>query len=147
MEFLNCLVGCWSNREQAYSNPSQYAWIFISWELVDGNKYLSKQWYHYEGEKNPYAQRYNIFIETESGIIVENWSLDGSRNSKCDTLVRFIDGKWKGKNIGNECIIRGASLCSEFELSENLLVTRDAGYIDGKLVWGSTDYYNFIRLD
>lgn len=145
-EFLNCLVGRWTNQNQAYSNPSKYAWILVSWEPVGNDKYLSKQWYHYEGETKPYAQRYNIFTETESGILVQNWSLDGIRNDKCDQIVTFVDDKWKGKNIGDECIIRNAVLHSEFELSQNQLLTRDAGYADDKLVWGSKDYYQFGRL-
>lgn len=145
-EFLKCILGRWSNKDQAYSNPSKYAWILVSWESIGDGKYLSKQWYHYEGEGKPYRERINTLCETESGIIIQNWGSDCVRNSKCDSIVTFENGKWKGKNIGDECIVRGAVLNSEFELSPNKLITRDAGYLDGKRIWGSSEYYNFGRI-
>ena len=145
-EFLSCLLGRWSNKAQAYSNPSRYAWILTSWEDVGNGKYLSKQWYHYEGEEKPYRERINTLCEIESGIILQNWGLDGTRNEKCDIIVTLDNGKWKGKNIGTECIVRGASLRSDFLLSSGELLSRDAGYVDNKLIWGSRDYYHFGRL-
>jgi len=145
-EFLSCLLGRWSNRDQAYSNPSKYAWILISWESVGDGKYLSKQWYHYEGEQKPYRERLNTLCETESGIIIQNWGLDGTRNEKCDVLVILDNGRWLGKNIGTDCIVRGAILRSDFILTEDTLMTRDAGYLNNTMVWGSKDYYHFGRL-
>jgi hypothetical protein len=145
-EFLSCLLGRWSNKAQAFSNPTGFGWILVSWEDVGNGKYLSKQWYHYEGETKPYRERINTICETESGLILENWNADGTRNNKCDVLVTFSLGTWFGKNIGDDCIIRGAVLHSEFELSPGKLLTRDAGYIDNKLIWGSKDYYHFGRL-
>ena len=145
-EFLSCLLGRWSNKAQAYSNPSRYAWILTSWEDVGNGKYLSKQWYHYEGEEKPYRERINTLCKIESGIILQNWGLDGTRNEKCDIIVTLDNGKWKGKNIGTECIVRGASLRSDFLLSSGELLSRDAGYVDNKLIWGSRDYYHFGRL-
>lgn len=145
-EFLSCLLGRWSNKDQAYSNPSKYAWILTSWEDVGDGKYLSKQWYHYEGETKPYRERINTLCETESSIIIQNWSLDGTRNEKCDIIVTLDNGRWKGKNIGMGCIVRGAILYSNFILSPGQLLSRDAGYIDNKLIWGSKDYYHFGRL-
>jgi hypothetical protein len=145
-EFLSCLLGRWSNKDQAFSNPTAFAWILVSWEDVGDGKYLSKQWYHYEGEQKPYRERINTICETESGLILQNWNADGTRNNKCDVLVTFSLGTWFGKNIGDDCIVRGAVLHSEFELIPGKLITRDAGYIDNNLIWGSKDYYQFGRL-
>lgn len=145
-EFLSCLLGRWSNKDQAYSNPSRYAWILTSWEDVGNGKYLSKQWYHYEGEQKPYRERLNTLCETESGIIIQNWGLDGTRNEKCDVLVTLDNGRWLGKNIGTECIVRGATLRSDFILIPGQLRSRDAGYLNNKMIWGSKDYYHFGRL-
>lgn len=145
-EFLSCLLGQWSNKDQAYSDPTKYAWILVSWEDVGDGKYLSKQWYHHEGEQKPYRERINTLCETGSSIILQNWNPDGTRNDKCDIIVTFEDGRWKGQNLGQDCIVRGAILQSEFILSENLLMTRDAGYLNNKMIWGSKDYYHFGRL-
>lgn len=98
------------------------------------------------GENEPYRKRLNTFIETESGILLQCWNDDGTKNNKCDVLITFRDNTWFGKNIGTECIVRGANLRSEFKLHNNVLMTRDAGYIDNKLIWGSKDYYHFGRL-
>ena len=145
-EFLSCLLGRWSNKAQAFSNPTRYAWILTSWDDVGEGRFLSKQWYHYMGENQPYREKINTFIETESGILLQNWNDDGTRNEKCDVTITFSEGKWLGKNIGTECIVRGAILRSEFQLQPGQLLTRDAGYIDNKLIWGSLDYYHFGRL-
>jgi hypothetical protein len=145
-EFLSCLLGRWSNKDQAFSNPTKYAWILSSWDYVGEGKYLSKQWYHYMGEDNPYRKRLNTFTETESGILLQCWNEDGTKNDKCDVMVTFRDQSWFGENIGTECIVRGANLRSEFQLYNNVLMTRDAGYKDNKLIWGSKDYYHFGRL-
>lgn len=145
-EFLSCLLGRWSNKAQAFSNPTRYAWILTSWDDVGEGRFLSKQWYHYMGEDQPYREKINTFIETESGILLQNWNDDGTRNEKCDVTITFSEGKWFGNNLGTECIVRGAVLRSEFQLQPGELLTRDAGYIDNKLIWGSLDYYHFGRL-
>jgi hypothetical protein len=146
-EFLSCLLGTWSNKQQAYGNPSKFAWILISWEQVDDGKFYTKQWYHYKGENDPYREKYYTMTETESGILLQNWNLDWTRNERCDTIITpDIKGKWFGTNIGTDCIVRGAVLRSEFQLSNNSLMTRDAGYLDDQLIWGSKDYYHFGRL-
>ena len=145
-EFLRCLTGKWSNKTQAMSNPTKYAWILISWTPVGDGKYLTKQWYHYAGETDPYREKLYSFKEDESTITMMNWNLDGTRNEKCDTIVRLNNGIWQGQNRGMGCIVRGATLKSEFSLTKNKLITRDGGYIDGKRVWGSPDFYHFGRL-
>ena len=98
------------------------------------------------GENQPYREKINTFIETESGILLQNWNDDGTRNEKCDVTITFSEGKWLGNNLGTECIVRGATLRSEFQLQPGVLLTRDAGYINNKLIWGSLDYYHFGRL-
>jgi len=144
-EFLSCLLGRWSNKDQAYSDPTGYAWILTLWEDVGDGKYLSKSWYHYEGEQTPYRERIYKLCELESGILMQNWGLDGeTRNEKCDTIVTLdYEGKFKGSNVGTECIVNNAMLRSDFTLSPGLLITRDGGYTDGKLVWGSENHYIF----
>lgn len=145
-EFLKCLLGQWSNKDQAYSNPTKYAWILLSWQDIGDGRYLSKQWYHYEGESKPYREKIKTLCEIDSNIIMQNWGADGIRNDKCDVIFTFIDNKWHGKNIGEECIVRDSSLRSEIILSPGQLISRDAGYVNNKLVWGSNDYYHFGRL-
>lgn len=145
-EFLSCLLGRWSNKDQAFSNPTRYSWILSSWDDVGEGKILSKQWYHYMGEDKPYREKIKTFIETESGILAQTWDIDGTRNNLCDMHITLSKGVWIGKNLGTECIINGATLRSEFELQPGQFLTRDAGFIDDKLVWGSLDYYHFGRL-
>ena len=146
-EFLGCLLGDWSNKLQAMGNPTGFAWILISWKQVEKDKYHSKQWYHYMGENSPYRERYHTFSETESGIIMYNYDLTWTRNEKCDIRITPDNrGKWLGRNIGMECIVRDAVLHSEFQLTQDLLMTRDAGYLNNKMMWGSEEHYQFGRL-
>ena len=145
-EFLDCLIGRWTNQNQAYSNPSKYAWILVSWESIGDGKYLSKQWYHYEGEGKPYRERIVTFSESTDHIIIEYYDRDGIRNEKCDMIVKFENEKWVGKNVGEGCIVRDAVLQSDFILSPGKFMTRDAGYLYDTMVWGSKDFYDFGRL-
>ena len=145
-EFKQHLLGTWSNKYQAMANPTSFAWIFISWEPVGRDKFKSKQWYHYEGEGKPYRERIVTFSESTDHIIIEYYDSDGIRNEKCDTIFKFENGKWIGKNVGEGCIVRGAVLQSDFILSTGKFMTRDAGYLNTKMVWGSKNFYDFGRL-
>lgn len=145
-EFLKCLLGKWTNKEQAYSDPTTYAWAYALWEDIGDGRYQSKQWYNYAGEDSPYRLRINTFSVTDSGIVIENW-IDGKiRNPLCDVIVTYDGEKWKGENLTNGCIVRDAVLKSEFILTKDYLMSRDGGYVGDELKWGSKNFYHFKRI-
>ena len=136
-EFIDLIVGHWTNKKQAFANPAKYAYTNIKWELVDG-KLNCKSWYNYKGEDNPY--------KVETGIIVsENDQNSIILTGRCQFIFHKDGDIWKGTNLG-ECIVRDAKLESVVELDKDSYKCYDCGHDDqGKIVWGGTLLYQFTK--
>ena len=145
-EFLRCFVGKWSNKKQAMSNPTKYAWILTTNLPLGDGKYELKSWYHYQGPSEPYRQKIVTFAEFDDHIMSYSHNDDGTINEKCSMIIHLYNGVWKAHIHGDKCVVRGAILKSEFSLTRDSFVTRDGGFVDGKRIWGSKDFYHFGRI-
>ena len=137
-EFIDLIVGHWTNKKQAFANPAKYAYTNMKWELVDG-KLNCRSWYNHNGEDNPYKIETGITVSggREKELVV--------LNGRCEFLFFKIDGGWKGAKHG-DCIVRGEQLESMVELDKDSYKCYDCGRNDkGEIVWGGTLLYHFTK--
>ena len=142
------LIGHWSNRYQAQSNPHSYSQVEVIWEAVEGGLH-SKNFYRKDGPANPYRERFHkINVIDESQVIIENYNLDWTRDGKCDMIFTYSDGSWFGKLQGNECIGKqGYRVISELELYGDKMLGRDRGIDDNhNMKWGTEYFYKYTRM-
>lgn len=74
------LAGEFSNQQQAWDNPAQYAHIRIffrplPWEFFSGIGFYSEQVYDYD-LWSPYRQGVHRLVDKEGEIYIENYGLD-----------------------------------------------------------------------
>ena len=147
MSFKNYLLGHWTNKFQAQSNPHYYSQVEIIWEVVDGGLH-SKNFYRAEGPNNPYRERYHkVVVVSDTEVIVENYDLNWTRSENCDMMFMFDGQAWHGKIVGDKCTgNRGQRVNSEIHLFGNKLHSCDQGYSsEGEMIWGSKNLYKFTR--
>lgn len=144
-QFLSCLLGTFDNKYQAFTNPTGFAHINISYKLTE-NGIEHKSWYQYQGADSPYRTNYHKVREiSPTQVIMECYNSNWEHRSGCDVLFTKQGSYWVGKLQG-ECMVRGARLDSYIRLTNNRYECYDAGYnSNGKLVWGGTDVYIFKR--
>ena len=146
--FEEYLLGNYSNKIQAQSHPTEYSSVCIRWEKIDGG-YQSRNYYKVDGPDKPYRHRNHKIIEvSETEVIVENYSLDWTRQEGCDMIFTFDGQAWHGKlkNPG-QCLVReGVYVVAEIHLTKTGLDSRDQGFDPNEeLVFGSFRMYKFLR--
>ena len=147
-DFDEYLLGHWTNRAQAQSNPHVFAQTEVIWSK-EGEWYTSKNFYRVDGPNKPYRNRkHKINIVSRNLVIMENFRLDLSRHEECDMVFTFQDDCWSGKLDSDKCRgEKGYRVVSEISLYGHKLFSRDKGLTnDGKMVWGSDDLYKFVRI-
>jgi hypothetical protein len=148
MNIEDYLLGHWTNRYQAQSNPTSFASVEIVWKKVDDG-YESMNYKRVNGPDDPYRRkRHKIRYISDTEAIIENYHLDWTRHEDCDIIFTFDGQAWHGKLLGNECRgYRGNRVVSEVHAYGDKLHTMDQGYDeDNNLVWGSTELYRFTRM-
>lgn len=148
MNIEDYLLGHWTNRYQAQSNPTSFASVEIVWKKVDDG-YESMNYKRVNGPDDPYRRkRHKIRYISDTEAIIENYHLDWTRHEDCDIIFTFDGQAWHGKLLGNECRgYRGNRVVSEVHAYGDKLHTMDQGYDeDNNLVWGSTELYRFVRM-
>ena len=148
MNIEDYLLGHWTNRYQAQSNPTSFASVEIVWKKVDDG-YESMNYKRVNGPDDPYRRkRHKIRYISDTEAIIENYHLDWTRHEDCDIIFTFDGQAWHGKLLGNECRgYRGNRVVSEVHAYGDKLHTMDQGYDeDNNLVWGSTQLYRFVRM-
>jgi len=148
MNIEDYLLGHWTNRYQAQSNPTSFASVEIVWKKVDDG-YESMNYKRVNGPDDPYRRkRHKIRYISDTEAIIENYHLDWTRHEDCDIIFTFDGQAWHGKLLGNECRgYRGNRVVSEVHAYGDKLHTMDQGYDEeNNLVWGSTKLYRFVRM-
>ena len=147
-DFCNKLEGFYDNWTQASSNPSMYAHCKLRWERISDTELTSKQWYHYMGEENPYRNKWHRVREEDGAVIVENWTPNWESHSECcDMIFNSLGDHYDGKVKTNACIIRGGVVKSTVKFNGEYYKSRDQGWRDDKLVWGSDVIYDLKKTD
>ncbi len=142
------LLGHWTNRYQAQSNPHGYSQVEVIWTAVTGGLH-SKNFYRKDGPNKPYRERFHkVKVISEDQVIIENYNLDWTRDGKCDMIFTYSNGSWFGELQGNECIGKqGYRVTSELQLHGNKMLGRDRGLDDNNnMKWGTEYFYKYTRM-
>ena len=103
MIFDEYLLGHWTNRSQAQSNPHKVAQTEVIW-AKEGDWYTSLNFYRVDGPHKPYRnKKHKIEIISDKYVIMQNYRLDGSRHEECDMHFRFESEHWSGKLDSDKC--------------------------------------------
>ena len=147
-DFCDDLEGFYDNWNQASRDPARWAHCKMRWESIGENELKSKQWYQYMGEENPYRQRWHRVVEDDDFIIVENWSPNWTEHEPCcDMKFSYKNDWWVGKVKTDACIIRGGVVKSLVEFNGSEYKSRDQGWREGKVIWGSDVIYQFKKTE
>ena len=141
-DFCDKLEGFYDNWNQASRDPARWAHCKLKWERIGENLLTSKQWYQYMGEVNPYRLKWHKVFEQQGIIIVQNWTPDwGEHNHCCDMMFFKVGDYYDGKVKTDACIIRGGVVRSTVKFNGQHYKSRDQGWRDDKVVWGSDEIY------
>ena len=147
-DFCDKLEGFYDNWNQASSNPAGYAHVKMRWERLSENELKSKQWYHYMGEEAPYRNKWHRVREEEGIVIVENWTPEWEEHNHCCDMMFFKVGDYyDGKVKTDACIINGGMVKSTVKFNGQYYKSRDQGWRDDKVVWGSDEIYELLKTD
>ena len=147
-DFCDKLEGFYDNWNQASSNPAGYAHVKMRWERLSENELKSKQWYHYMGEEAPYRNKWHRVREEEGIVIVENWTPEWEEHNHCCDMMFFaVEDYYDGKVKTDACIINGGMVRSTVKFNGVYYKSRDQGWRDDKVVWGSDTIYNLEKTD
>ena len=150
MEFNN-VVGHYRNRDQAFSNPSQWPQIDIRITEPSYCIILAKSWYKYKGEDDPYN-----YIQYNWERMDENIIYTKTHNIITDTpscpFIWTWDGVWWCGNNDGECIQGNTRMVSKIRFNGDEYRAIDTGYDleTGKFRWGKEEAegeFRFTRLD
>jgi hypothetical protein len=147
MNFEDYLLGNWTNKAQAQSDPQGFASVNIVWRKIEGG-YESMNYKRVRGENDPYRRKYHkLEIVSDTQVIMHNYHRDWTPHEECDMIFTFSDGVWNGRLIGDECRgYRGDRVRSQIQLFGHKLHSMDQGYdAEGNFVWGSKKFYRFTR--
>ena len=99
ISFDDALLGHWTNRYQAQSNPLGFASVELEWSIdysdVDQIWYTSKNYYRKEGPDKPYRSgRHKMSLVRGDSFLMENYSEDGTKRQGCDMLFVEYGETW-----------------------------------------------------
>jgi len=150
MELEAYLLGHWTNRLQAQSDPINWVSVEIVWKLHEEG-FQSMNYKRSEGPDAPYRKKNHKFLKiSDTEVLVENYHLDWTRHEDCDIIFKFDGQVWHGElAYPGKCTgYRGDKVISEIHAYGDKLHTCDRG-IDletGEMVWGSKELYRFTRM-
>ncbi len=148
MRIEDCLLGHWSNKAQAQSNPLEFVSVEVIWKEVEGG-FESMNYKRSKGPNDPYRRKnHRLEIISDTEVIMQNYHLDWTRHEECDMIFTFDGHAWHGSLIGDKCTgVRGHRVVSEIHLYGNKLHSMDQGYnSEGEMMWGSENLYKFTRM-
>ena len=157
MVLAHWIAGDFSNQEQAFADPRNYAHIRLffrplPWKFFSGIGFYSEQVYNHD-LWTPYRQGVHRCIEQGAKVVIENYSLNDSiryagggrepdilrtitpecieRRYNCSMIFKREGDLFRGRVEGNCCLIekrgRQTYLVSEVELTENTFISLDRG--------------------
>ena len=141
------LLGHWTNKYQAQSNPHFFSEVQCIWEK-DGDWYSSMNFTRQDGAGNPYRKRkHKLRVISDIEVVMENHALDLSHHPECDMIFKFDGNFWHGKISTDKCYAQGAKVISEIHLFGDKIHTMDQGINPrGDMTWGSKNLYRFTRV-
>ncbi len=126
--FCQWFEGKFDNWEQASSNPTKWAHIYITHERVDERKFLTSSRYNYSNK--PYREQ-EVEI-TQPHVIGDHVGIIIVKNPACDMIFGFDKDNMCFEGISEEgCTYKGKSLESKAKLYADYYHTWDKGYWHG----------------
>lgn len=122
---LELLLGHYSNKIQAQSNPTEFAYANVKYSR-QGDKVELKQWYQHEGEKKPYLRMLLEYEESYNYLRMWGKNLYTGRNT-CPQVFRFTGKWWEGGTEGS-CIVDGMKFVTTIRFNGSQYQSRDSGY-------------------
>jgi hypothetical protein len=144
-EFMSYLLGRYSNRDQAFYNPSKFAYIWGVYEQVSPTDIKSKWWYNYAGEDAPYREGYQRIVMSGNYITLENYTPEWEEKIAGGIVFSKNGTRYEGTNA-DDCFKYESKLESKMVLTGDQILCYDAGVKEGKIVWGGKDLYEFKRV-
>ena len=78
--------------------------------------------------------------------MVQNWSLEWKDHNRCcDMLFFAVEDYYTGMVSTYDCIVNGGMVKSMVEFDGKIYRSKDQGWKDGKVVWGSDLVYEFQK--
>ena len=146
-DFCDKLEGFYDNWNQACRNPAVWSHVKLRWKRIGDHQFESKQWYEYLGEEKHYRLKWHKVSEQQGTIIVQNWTPDwGDHNYWCDMMFFEVGDHYSGKVKTDACIVNGGRVVSLVKFDGNYYKSRDQGWRDDKVVWGSDVIYKFDKV-
>lgn len=144
-EFMSYLLGRYTNRDQAFYQPSKFAYIWGVYEQVSPTDIKSRWWYNYAGEDAPYREGYQRAVVSGNYITLENYTPEWEEKIAGGIVFTKKGTQYEGTNA-DECIKYESRLESKMILTGNEILCYDAGVKNGEIVWGGKDLYTFKRV-
>jgi len=144
--FKHTLLGTYHNQQQAYSDPTLWAHIYLTFE-ERGDDIYSKSWYAIESPKNPYRQNLlKLRQEDDQVIITSIDALTGVESHKIP--FEYLEGYWVGYS---NCVIldRNQYISTFIRFNGENYFSRDAGYDlkTHQFLWGKEDdEFHFLKV-
>jgi hypothetical protein len=150
INFEDYIIGHWTNKSQAQSNPHHFVSVEIVWKRHEEG-YQSMNYKRADGPDYFYRKKNHKFVQiSDTEVLVENYHLDWTRHEDCDILFTFDGKAWHGQlACPGKCHgYRGDRVVSEVHAYGDKLHTMDQGYDieTGEFVWGSKQLYKFTRM-
>ena len=149
MDFKSKLIGLYDNKSQAFSYPTIWAHVCVSFEENEDGKILSKSWYEAESPDKPY--RYSILelcVSNDNVVMIPYNNITNTKS--CEIIFEYKDDYWIGSN--NKCVIpkRNEYVSTFIKFDGHNYFSRDAGYnLDtDEFVWGKSKQdgeFHFIK--
>lgn len=148
MDIERYILGHWSNRHQAQSDPCNWVSVEIIWKKFE-HGFQSMNYKRHEGIDSAYRKKNHKLLQvSENQVLMQNYHLDWTRHEDCDMIFKFDGNGWHGQLAGDKCRgYRGDKVISEIHVYKNKLHTCDQGrnLETGELMWGSTEMYRFTK--
>lgn len=142
-QFLELLIGTFSNKTQAQSHPTRYAHIWVNHRLIGENRIYGEQAYNYL-KNRPYRQFVIEVVEEDDQYRLKNYEIkDAQQFAECKNLDKLTDDLLtyrEGcdiimKSIGTDTYQGGTSTC---ECWVNWQGTKT--YVQNEVILSKEDY-------
>jgi hypothetical protein len=134
--FKSDLLGLYHNRFQAYSDPSNWAFICVKYYLEDF-KLKSKSWHHTYGEQSAYRIFTHDLTLSGDSVVMSNYN-EIENEKSCDLIFSRSEDWWVSNN--SVCLLQNKDMYVKTFVKFNGIEyhSRDAGYsvISNEFLWG-----------
>ena len=151
MKFENDLLGHYTNKRQAQSYPTDWAYIHVLFEKLPNGKIESWSWHDYLGKKKAYRRSIHKLIESDDHIVLRTYNRE-SEVKYCDLIFEYKNGWWESRY--NKCVIpeKNMHLETYIKFNGSEYFSRDAAFNieTGDFLWGKKKEqgeFHFIKLN